>query len=255
FTQMLAACVDRLLAIDISDVALERARTRCASNDNVSFAQHDISEGMIGANYDLVICSDILYYLRDCAAIEHFSRQVCNSMKPGGHLLMTHPNMVSDDKSATGFDFHEIGAKGIGTIFSSCAELEFLRELRTELYRVQLFRRAVAGPSADISEVRAAKFPREILLRKNVDFEHPTIKRGGCVVTAAEAKHCWVTREVPILMYHRIANDGPAALAPYRIAPQAFERQLAWLQRHGFHSMSLDDYFKLWFVQDNRKIP
>ena len=92
---------------------------------NVSFAQHDISQGMIGANYDLVVCSEILYYLRDCAAIEHFSRQVCNSMKPGGHLLMTHANMVSDDKSATGFDFHEIGAKGIGTIFLSCAELNF----------------------------------------------------------------------------------------------------------------------------------
>jgi peptidoglycan/xylan/chitin deacetylase (PgdA/CDA1 family)/SAM-dependent methyltransferase len=255
FTEMLAARVDCLLAVDISDVALERARTRCANNDNVSFAQHDISEGMIGANYDLVICSEILYYLRDGAAIERFSRQVCNSMKPGGHLLMTHPNMVSDDKSATGFDFNEFGAKGIATIFSSCTVLEFLRELRTELYRVQLFRRAFAESSPEIPEARATNSPREVLLRKNVDFEHPTIKRGGCVVTAAEARHCWVTREVPILMYHRIANDGPAELAPYRIAPEAFERQLAWLQRYGYHSISLDDYSKLWFTQNSRKIP
>jgi len=255
FTEMLAARVDRLLAIDISDAALERARARCSRNGNVSFAQHDISEGMIGANYDLVVCSEILYYLRDRAAIENFARQVWNSMKPGGHLLMTHANMVSDDKSATGFDFNEIGAKGIGTIFSSCAELELLRELSTELYRVQLFRRAVAAPSSEISEAKAADSPREILLRKNADFERPSIKWGGCVVTAAEARHCWVTREVPVVMYHRVAKDGPAELAPYRIAPEAFERQLAWLQRHGFHSMSLDDYFELWFIRNTRNIP
>ena len=255
FTEMLAARVDRLLAIDIADAALERARTRCTRNRNVSFAQHDLSEGMIGADYDLVVCSEILYYLRDRAAIENFARQVLNSMKPGGHLLMTHANMVSDDRSATGFDFNEIGVKGIGAIFASCAGLEFLRELRTELYRVHLFRRAVATPNPEISEANAPDSPREVLLRKNADFEHPSIKWGGCVVTAAEARHCWVTREVPVLMYHRVANDGPAELAPYRISPEAFERQLAWLQRYGFHSMSLDDYFKLWFTRNIRDIP
>jgi peptidoglycan/xylan/chitin deacetylase (PgdA/CDA1 family) len=65
----------------------------------------------------------------------------------------------------------------------------------------------------------------------------------------------WVTSEVPILMYHRVATDGPVALAPWRIAPEAFERQLAWLQRNGFHSISLDDYFNLWFTRNIRNIP
>src|SRR5262249_36399714 len=153
---------------------------------------------------------------------ENFARQVRDSMKPGSHLLMTHSNMVSDDRSATGFDFNEIGAKGIGAIFASCAGLEFLRELRTELYRVQLFRRAVTASNSEISEKNTSEFPREdfdapreVLLRRSDNFEHPTIKWGGCVVTAAEARHCWVTREVPILMYHRIAKYGPSALAPY----------------------------------------
>jgi len=247
FTEMLATHVDRLLAIDISSVALKRARSRCRGNGNVSFARHDISEGMIGANYDLVVCSEILYYLHDRAAIEKFARQVWNSMKPGGHLLMTHPNMVSDDRSETGFDFNEIGAKGIGTVFASCAGLEFLRELRTDLYSVQLFRRAVATLNPEMSENNSPHSPREVLLRENDNFEHPSIKWGGCVVTTAEARHCWVTREVPVLMYHRVARDGPAGLAPYRIAPEAFERQLAWLQRYGYHSISLDDFFTLWF--------
>jgi peptidoglycan/xylan/chitin deacetylase (PgdA/CDA1 family)/2-polyprenyl-3-methyl-5-hydroxy-6-metoxy-1,4-benzoquinol methylase len=255
FTEMLAGGVDRLLAIDISDAALERARNRCIRNENVSFVQHDLSDGMIGADYDLVVCSEILYYLSDRAAIENFARQVWNSMKPGGHLLMTHSNMVSDDKFATGFDFNEIGAKDIGAIFASCLGLEFLRELRTDLYRVQLFRRAVATPKPEISEAKAPDSPREILLRKNADFEHPAIKWDGCIVTAAEARHCWVTKEVPVLMYHRVAKYGPAELAPYRIAPEAFERQLAWLQRYGFHSISLDEFFELWFTQNIRHIP
>ncbi len=254
FTEMLATRVDHLLAIDISDVALERARKRCTRNSNVSFAQHDLSEGMIGADYDLVVCSEIIYYLRDRAAIENFAPQVRNSMKPGGQLLMTHSNMVSDDKTTTGFDFNEIGAKDIGGIFSSCPELEFLRELRTELYRVQLFRRSANAPSPETLEANSPDSPREVLLRKNADFEHPSIKWGGCVVTAAEARHRWATGDVPVLMYHRIANDGPVELGPYRISPEGFERQLAWLQRYGFHSMSLDDYFNLWFKRNIRDI-
>jgi peptidoglycan/xylan/chitin deacetylase (PgdA/CDA1 family) len=135
-----------------------------------------------------------------------------------------------------------------------CPELEFSRELRTELYRVQLFRRAAVTPlSRGVSEAKA--FPREVLSREAADFEHPSIKWGGCVVTAAEARHCWVTREMPVLMYHRIATDGPAELAPYRIAPENFEGQLAWLQRYGFHSVSLDEFFKLWFARNIREVP
>ena len=72
FTELLAPRVESLVAADISAVALERARARCAAHGHVTFAQHDLSAGMPGCDYDLVVCSEILYYLRDRAAIERF---------------------------------------------------------------------------------------------------------------------------------------------------------------------------------------
>jgi peptidoglycan/xylan/chitin deacetylase (PgdA/CDA1 family) len=44
-------------------------------------------------------------------------------------------------------------------------------------------------------------------------------------------------RKVPVLMYHRIATDGPDALARYRLAPEALREQLGWLRSNGFHGI------------------
>ncbi|OFW97660.1 MAG: hypothetical protein A3D94_18080 [Alphaproteobacteria bacterium RIFCSPHIGHO2_12_FULL_66_14] len=49
------------------------------------------------------------------------------------------------------------------------------------------------------------------------------------------------TDRVPVLMYHRIAADGPPGLARYRVAPEIFARQMQWLRQHGWHAVtSLD---------------
>ena len=246
FTKMLSEKAGDILAVDISQRALERAAVRCSGLENVKFEQHDIAQGIPVEEFDLIICSEILYYLRDRFALEAFAGRVAKKLPPGGHLLMTHSNMVSDDKSQTGFDFNEIGAKFIGETFSSEPGLEFIRELRTELYRVQLFRRSHTSSKSPSSEARVPHSPLEIALRE-ASFEHHTIKRGGCVVTAAEARHCWVSNRIPVLMYHRIASDGPDALSRYRVSPAMFERQLAYLQRHGYTGLTMGEFYESWF--------
>ena len=50
------------------------------------------------------------------------------------------------------------------------------------------------------------------------------------------------TSRLPILMYHRIAGDGPAELAPFRVAPAAFEQQLAHLRSEGYRSVTLEEW-------------
>ena len=240
FTTRLAPRVTELLAVDISDIALGRARERCEGLEHVTFAEHDIADGVPGSGHDLVVCSEILYYLRDAAAVQSFASAVWRSLETDGHLLMAHSMMVADDRTTTGFDFNEIGTRFIADLFAAHPGFEFMRELRTDLYRIQLFRKlerldlaSAAGPPAP---------PREVSVRPHAPFAHAAIKWGGCAVTGAEAKHCWETGEVPILNYHRVASDGPRALAPYRVSRRRFERQLAWLQRHGWHSVSLSDY-------------
>ena len=47
---------------------------------------------------------------------------------------------------------------------------------------------------------------------------------------------------VPILMYHSIADDGPAKLAPYRVSTDAFRRQMLFLREHGYNSISLTEW-------------
>jgi len=255
FTKMLAEKAGDILAVDVSERALSRATKRCTGLENVRFAQHDIAQGLPGGDFDLVICSEILYYLRDRYAVEAFAGQVRQALPLGGYLLMTHANMVSDDRTQTGFDFNEIGAMFIGETFASEPGLEFIRELRTELYRVQLFRRvAVPEKPSSLPLTRDPRPPREIL-QKDATFEHSAIKRGGCVVTAAEARHCWITKEIPVLMYHRVASSGPAALAPYRVNPERFERQLAYLQRYGYNSLDLNEYYDSCFKQDSQCTP
>jgi peptidoglycan/xylan/chitin deacetylase (PgdA/CDA1 family) len=50
------------------------------------------------------------------------------------------------------------------------------------------------------------------------------------------------TDRLPILMYHRVAPDGAAPLARYRVAPKTFEEQLRYLRGAGYHSVSLEDW-------------
>ncbi len=61
--------------------------------------------------------------------------------------------------------------------------------------------------------------------------ESPRIEGGGQ----------GTTDRVPVLMYHRVAEDGPPGLARYRVPPESFARQMQWLRRHGYHTVtSLD---------------
>lgn len=146
--------------------------------------------------------------------------------------------MVSDDRTQTGFDFNEIGTDFIAGVFASHAELEFLLELKAPLYKAQQFRRSQRPVDAPAGE---RPMPREVLMR-DAGFQHPALHRGGCAVTRAEAIHCWETAELPVLMYHRVANSGAESLAPYRVGTAMFERQIAYLKRHGYMSRTIGSY-------------
>jgi peptidoglycan/xylan/chitin deacetylase (PgdA/CDA1 family)/glycosyltransferase involved in cell wall biosynthesis len=49
-------------------------------------------------------------------------------------------------------------------------------------------------------------------------------------------------RSVPILVYHRIASDGPAAMERFRVAPDLFASQMATLHRAGYHTINLREW-------------
>ena len=235
FTAQLAPRVEALVASDIAAKALERAAERCAGLGHVTFQQLDMRRDPLPTGFDLVVCSEVLYYIGDGADLRRFARRLAKTLVPGGHLLVAHANAVVDDSDATGFDWQVgFGTKHIGATLADVRGLELLRELRTPIYRVQLFRRR--------PEARGGPAPaREVLERTAGELGGlvAAINWGGCAVTRTEAANAWTTRAVPILMYHRIATEGPAALAPYRVSPARFERQLGYLRRHGYRTISL----------------
>ena len=249
FTVQLAPRVGHLVAADISDRALSRARQRCAGLHNITFRQLNLRRDPFG-RFDLIICSEVLYYLNDRHELRRLAARLAESLNPCGHLLMAHANLVVDDQGATGFDWmHGYGARFIGETFTATSGLRMVRELRTPLYRVQLFRREANLHSR-------SSVPVEVLSRETVSPSDPEaygqICWGGCAVTPARACCTNVTRELPILMYHRIACHGPEGLARYRVSPEKFERQLAYLKRHGYASIGLEEWVYALSARDGR---
>jgi peptidoglycan/xylan/chitin deacetylase (PgdA/CDA1 family) len=57
-------------------------------------------------------------------------------------------------------------------------------------------------------------------------------------IARAPARPGEQTDRLPVLLYHRITEDGPARLARFRQTPAAFAEQMGWLRRNGYHAVT-----------------
>jgi peptidoglycan/xylan/chitin deacetylase (PgdA/CDA1 family) len=69
--------------------------------------------------------------------------------------------------------------------------------------------------------------------------------------SAADVQSAESTGRLPILMYHRIASDGPDELRRYRLDPSEFEQQLDHLRTGGYRGVTLEE----WRVACERRRP
>src|SRR5262245_35262873 len=69
FTEALAPRVGHLVAVDISSVALARAKVRCRHLSNVEFLELDAFRELPGGGYELIVCSEVLYYAKNRLAL------------------------------------------------------------------------------------------------------------------------------------------------------------------------------------------
>jgi hypothetical protein len=158
------------LATDISGVALDRAVERCADHANVQFAKLDLARSPIPKRYDLIVCSEMLYYLGTIDRLKRGAEKLADALVADGSLLMAHANLVADDAEHTGFDWDGItfGAKTIGEVFALLSNLQFEKELRTPLYRVQLFRK-LGGASNSPQQPEVIEAPLQHPLPPSID--------------------------------------------------------------------------------------
>lgn len=244
FTQRLAAKVGRLLATDISPRALARARARCEGAPNVAFQTLDFIRSPIPGSFDLIVCSEALYY--SGRSLGRVARKIAASLKPGGWLVMAHSSMVADEPDASGFDWgHKQGSHTIGEVFQRRVGLHLEREIRRPLYRVQAFRRGAKPAAEALRETRPLEAPLEPSVARQVVWGGG-VSRLTCFRTEAAVT-------IPILMYHRVSSHPIAGLARYCVAPARFEEQIAYLRRNGYWGVTPEDL--LHALEDNVPLP
>jgi SAM-dependent methyltransferase len=85
----LAERADRLLAIDVSAAAVERAARRLAPLPHVRVERHDITARVPQGPFDLIVLSEVGYYL-GAAALDEVLRGVRDALSPSGELVTVH---------------------------------------------------------------------------------------------------------------------------------------------------------------------
>jgi SAM-dependent methyltransferase len=88
-TERLAPRCEELLAIDISQTAVDRTRERLSGRPNVRVERRRFPEELPDGPFDLIVCSDILYYLHSRRLTRALSL-LSGMLAPGGSLVSLH---------------------------------------------------------------------------------------------------------------------------------------------------------------------
>jgi len=227
FTAQLAPRVTQLLAADISGTALARAQARCAEYGNIDFQKLDLSAQPVPGDLDLVVCSEVLYYLSGEAELRQVARNIAQALRPGGCVVMANGYLLKDNPARTGFDWDTIyGAEVIHRVFRETEGLRLERSIETELYRIDRFRRVVPDqpdPPPVIETLPVVAALEREMARHIVWGGAKRLRRD----VAMHERHALV----PVLHYREVSQDGRA------VSPAMFKAQLRWLRANGYHAV------------------
>jgi predicted TPR repeat methyltransferase len=109
-TAQLAPHCERLLAVDVAEAALAQARERVPG---VTFTRREIPEDFPEGPFDLIVASEVLYYL-DVPAFEATLDAIRRTLAPGGALLAVHWRPLAERYPLRGDEVHERLCSGLG---------------------------------------------------------------------------------------------------------------------------------------------
>jgi SAM-dependent methyltransferase len=122
-TAQLAPRCDSLLAVDVSQAAVERARERVASEPGVRVELVDVASGFPDGPFDLVLLSEVGYYFEP-AALERVLGDTAASLAPGGTVALCHWRHPVADYAQRGDAVHEVAAAVFASDFTRLARHE-----------------------------------------------------------------------------------------------------------------------------------
>lgn len=112
-TAELAERCDRLLAVDLSTEAVERARTRLRGLPGVAVSQLDVRTSMPSGPFDLVVLSEVGYYLSR-EQLDRMLDEIEVALGDRGTLIACHWRRPVAEHTLTGDEVHAIiAARGV----------------------------------------------------------------------------------------------------------------------------------------------
>ncbi len=125
---------DALLAVDVSETALEAARRRCADQPHIRIEQRRLPAEAPQETFDLVLLSEVVYYW-DSEDIVRLGDWLRGAVRSGGHVLLVH--WIGET------DYPKSGDDAVAELHAALADrVSVERSDRHEAYRLDLWRLA-----------------------------------------------------------------------------------------------------------------
>ncbi|WP_050384097.1 nodulation methyltransferase NodS [Bradyrhizobium pachyrhizi] len=87
FTELLAPHCQRVTVVDVMPQAIERARQRTKRWSHITWITCDIQQFSTAEQFDLIVVAEVLYYLKDVAAMHTAIRNLVSMLAPNGALV------------------------------------------------------------------------------------------------------------------------------------------------------------------------
>jgi SAM-dependent methyltransferase len=106
-TAQLADRADAVLAIDISQAAVDLGRSRLVDRGHVRIERGDIREELPTGSFDLVLISEVAYYLAR-HEVEALAASIHGRLAPSAEVALCHWRWPVDDYPLSGDEAHDI---------------------------------------------------------------------------------------------------------------------------------------------------
>ena len=133
-TAKLAPRCEALLAIDASQLALQKAKVRCQEFSQVHFEQMHVPTQFPEAQFDLTILAEVGYYLthEDLLTLR---QKIVAQLETGGTLMLVHWIAPVEQNPLTGDVVHDVFME------LADSELRHMSDQRDENHRLDVFER------------------------------------------------------------------------------------------------------------------
>jgi SAM-dependent methyltransferase len=88
FTRLLAPWCESLVAVDLSPIALERAKRACSDLNNVQFAEWDVRQDPVDGPFDLIVATGVLEYILRPSTLRDAKDRITAGLASHGYLLL-----------------------------------------------------------------------------------------------------------------------------------------------------------------------